>query len=281
MHAVSLQILNNSNVLFLKKIKMEFSRVGLSQISKYVFLYITYFYSLKYSTNSGQLAARASPPSAAPAPRPQWGQQSCQLRFCHCWLAPASSLCQFSHPEHQEGWTLISFSKGVAVVSTTTQLWCWHIPLAGRLAIARGCQEGESASPSERATAPLLPHFKAALTWVKILGTAGKRRGFHCAWYGRSCRVLAGVVQWIERWPTNRKVAGSIPGQSTCMGFGTGPQLGACKRQPVSGFSLPLCLPSLYINKMFKKKGKELWRQWTSKHTSLTLPYLQYCHNFC
>ena len=41
------------------------------------------------------------------------------------------------------------------------------------------------------------------------------------------------MAQWIERWPANRKVAGSIPSQGTCLGCGPGPWLGACERQPI------------------------------------------------
>ena len=33
-------------------------------------------------------------------------------------------------------------------------------------------------------------------------------------------KALAGVAQWIEHQPANPKVTGSIPGQSTCLGFG-------------------------------------------------------------
>ena len=39
--------------------------------------------------------------------------------------------------------------------------------------------------------------------------------------------ALAGVAQWIECWPANRKVTGSIPGQGTCLGCGPGPWLRA------------------------------------------------------
>ena len=52
-----------------------------------------------------------------------------------------------------------------------------------------------------------------------------------------------GVAQWIERQPVNGKVTGSIPSQDTCLGCGSGPQLGVCERQPVN-VSLPLS-PSL------------------------------------
>ena len=44
--------------------------------------------------------------------------------------------------------------------------------------------------------------------------------------------ALAGVTQWIECQPANRKVTGSIPSQGTCLGCRPGPQLGACERQP-------------------------------------------------
>ena len=36
--------------------------------------------------------------------------------------------------------------------------------------------------------------------------------------------VLTGVAQWIECWPANLRVAGSIPSQGTCLGCGPGPQ---------------------------------------------------------
>ena len=36
--------------------------------------------------------------------------------------------------------------------------------------------------------------------------------------------TLAGVAQWIERWPANQSVAGSIPSQGTCLGCRSGPQ---------------------------------------------------------
>ena len=44
--------------------------------------------------------------------------------------------------------------------------------------------------------------------------------------------VLAGVAQWIDCWPVNRKVTGSIPRQGTSLGCGPGPHLGLCERQP-------------------------------------------------
>ena len=81
--------------------------------------------------------------------------------------------------------------------------------------------------------------------------------------------TLAGVAQWIERKPTNQKIAGSIPGQGLCLGCRPGPQLLACKRQLVyvslthrrfSPFSL--APPSLKINTIFKNnitKLKTLW----------------------
>ena len=60
-------------------------------------------------------------------------------------------------------------------------------------------------------------------------------------------KALAGVVQWIERRPVNRRVAVSIPSQSTGLGFRPGPQLGSCKRQPHIDVSLPLS-PSLPLS---------------------------------
>ena len=38
--------------------------------------------------------------------------------------------------------------------------------------------------------------------------------------------ALACVGQWIEHWPANQKVTGSVPSQRTCLGYGPGLQLG-------------------------------------------------------
>ena len=42
--------------------------------------------------------------------------------------------------------------------------------------------------------------------------------------------ALAGVAQWSECWPADRKVSGSIPSQDTHRGCVPGPQLGLCER---------------------------------------------------
>ena len=57
-------------------------------------------------------------------------------------------------------------------------------------------------------------------------------------------RALAGVAQWIQCWPANQRVAGSIPSQGTHLGCRQGPRLGVCERQPHMDVSLPLFLPS-------------------------------------
>ena len=51
---------------------------------------------------------------------------------------------------------------------------------------------------------------------------------------------LAGVAQWIECQPVNQRVAGSIPSQDTCLGYGPRPRLGACERQSHIDVSFPL-----------------------------------------
>ena len=45
--------------------------------------------------------------------------------------------------------------------------------------------------------------------------------------------ALDGVVEWVERWPANRRVAGSISGQDRCLICGPCPQVGVYERQPV------------------------------------------------
>ena len=44
--------------------------------------------------------------------------------------------------------------------------------------------------------------------------------------YKKVCCPLAGVAQWIERGPENRKVSGLIPGQGTCWVVGQVPGWG-------------------------------------------------------
>ena len=41
--------------------------------------------------------------------------------------------------------------------------------------------------------------------------------------------ALDGVANWIEHWPENSKVAGSIPSQGTCLGCRPGPQWGGAQ----------------------------------------------------
>ena len=36
--------------------------------------------------------------------------------------------------------------------------------------------------------------------------------------------ALASMAQWLEHWPVNHRVAGSIPSQGTCLGCGPGLQ---------------------------------------------------------
>ena len=52
------------------------------------------------------------------------------------------------------------------------------------------------------------------------------------------------------RRPAERKVAGLIPGQGTCLGYGFGPGQGVYRRQPISVSLLSFSLPSpLKVNK--------------------------------
>ena len=61
--------------------------------------------------------------------------------------------------------------------------------------------------------------------------------------------TLAGVAQWIERWPANQCVAGSIPSQGTRLACRPGPWTGVHGRQPhIDVFSLSLS-PSLPLSK--------------------------------
>ena len=59
--------------------------------------------------------------------------------------------------------------------------------------------------------------------------------------------ALADVAMWIERWPANRKVTGSIPTEGMCLGGRPGPKLGACERELIDSMflSLSFSLPSL------------------------------------
>ena len=60
-----------------------------------------------------------------------------------------------------------------------------------------------------------------------------------------SC-ALTGVAQWVERHPTNRKVAGAVPNEGTRLGCGPGPHLGVCRKQLMDVSLAQQCLsPSL------------------------------------
>ena len=82
--------------------------------------------------------------------------------------------------------------------------------------------------------------------WFHGKSTAyvGKVQGAHLVCFGsvKINQALAGVAQWIEGWPMNQKIAGSIPSQGTCLGCRPGPQWGECERQPHLDVSLALSL---------------------------------------
>ena len=72
--------------------------------------------------------------------------------------------------------------------------------------------------------------------------------------YKGSTAAPAAVAQWIERQPTNQKVAGSISSQGTCLGCGL-------IFLPLS-FSLPSTLSkNKYRKSFFKKKGSTAFRK--------------------
>ena len=60
--------------------------------------------------------------------------------------------------------------------------------------------------------------------------------------FKKSEASLTGVAQWVGCRPTNQKVAGSIPGQGTCLVYSPDVQLGGCNRQLID-VSLTLFLP--------------------------------------
>ena len=55
--------------------------------------------------------------------------------------------------------------------------------------------------------------------------------GIKSEWLRTQTFALAGVAQWIECWPENRKVAGLIPSWGACLHCRPGPWLGAGERR--------------------------------------------------
>ena len=55
--------------------------------------------------------------------------------------------------------------------------------------------------------------------------------------------ALPGMSQCVGHCPANWKITGLIPGQCTCLDFGLGPQLGACKRQLIGVSLTHQCFP--------------------------------------
>ena len=85
----------------------------------------------------------------------------------------------------------------------------------------------------------------------------------------RQSKGLAGVVQWLEHQPANKRVPGSIPSQGTCLGWGPGPQLGACKRQPHIDISLPPC-PQSAPSAVDENKSTKTRSAWGGKVANLS-----------
>ena len=78
-------------------------------------------------------------------------------------------------------------------------------------------------------------HTQVSSLLASVLCSAGL---LPCS-FKKCVRALDCVAQWIERWPVNRKVAGLIPCQGTCLGCEPGAQLGVCERQPIGVFLPP------------------------------------------
>ena len=61
---------------------------------------------------------------------------------------------------------------------------------------------------------------------IHYLGLRYSIRGLHI-FPAKGNTALVGEAQWIECWPANQRVIGSIPSQGTCLGCRPGPQWGA------------------------------------------------------
>ena len=61
---------------------------------------------------------------------------------------------------------------------------------------------------------PSLPLSKNKIKLVKSKNT----RIFQKLKKNRKHHTLVGVAQWIQHWPANQRVTGSIPSQGTCLG---------------------------------------------------------------
>ena len=87
----------------------------------------------------------------------------------------------------------------------------------------------------------------------ETFGTVGGNADYcsHCGKQYRDASILlknlkwalADMAQWIEFWPVNQKVTGSICSQGTCLSLGPGPQWRVHKKQPHIDVSLLLFLP--------------------------------------
>ena len=87
-------------------------------------------------------------------------------------------------------------------------------------------------------------------------------------WLKNGQRALAGVAQWIEHWPANRRVAGSISGQGTFLGCPGTCLAGGLWRVADHCFSpslSPSLAISLKVNKVFFKKWEEDLNRYFSK----------------
>ena len=61
--------------------------------------------------------------------------------------------------------------------------------------------------------------------------------------------ALAAVAQWIECWPANQRVEGSIPSWGTCLGFRLGPPVGGMGEAATHRYFSPSLSPSLPLSK--------------------------------
>ena len=62
--------------------------------------------------------------------------------------------------------------------------------------------------------------------------------------------MLAGMAQWIERQPANRRVVGSVPSQGTWLGFG---KQDSCVCGPLQGAQLAWNAATIHCDRLTQR----------------------------
>ena len=112
------------------------------------------------------------------------------------------------------------------------------------------------------------PRNKFMSLWsIKIWQEGRRIKWSRNSLFNKWCLALAHVTQWIECWPANQGVCGSIPSQGTCLGCGPGRT--SSSRRRVKGILTLMCLSLSFSLPAPLSRRKWISEYWKTKEEEI------------